>query len=234
MKSLLMPTQRVCLPVEEFRGRMNDLATLVEDPTASRYISSLKLAAGMFVDRTLIEEVSQFYGLEKGPKIHVMADLGLTGGYEAMAEVADSASRVFNLTLVGFIFAAGVPEDGVRESVASMKSTRFHGVDFLLTGALPENDPKVFRKEYRTGPKRYTKEKIRQARRLGFMGAYGAATYASERSRLKLGAGISRTGSPYEGSGGIWKNAVDLETALERCDELVIGKQFLVEGDILD
>jgi hypothetical protein len=124
-------------------------------------------------------------------------------------------------------------------------------IDFLLTGILPEDEldfvdgtedectsdddlanveesfflkPEPFTRHVIKRASSINKRLVERSKKLGVLGIYGSARYASiERGDLEYtGAGISGDGKPYVSEGEL-KHSTRLSIAAKNCTDIVVG-----------
>jgi len=181
----------------------------------------LKLAAGMFLNTGDTDGLIEPYRNESGLGIPFIADISVSGGYDAGFKLATRATNKLGIVEPTYILAAGLPVDGVKDFQRHLAKEKTDA-SIMTTGALPENNPHSFKVEFNREPLEYTEMKVTQAKNLGIVGVYAAAKYGTPEARLGLCAGVSLSGKPYK-SDGYPKDATAIEKALEVSDQILLG-----------
>lgn len=216
--------------LEELKSFLMKKDRYGEYRNASKF--TLKVAAGMFVDSGKVDVMIEPYRNRTGPDIPVIADLSATGGYEAIVDLATNSIRNFGLHSPTIVFGSGLGQDGVEYAIAGIKK-KVHDADFMLSGALPENDPVFFEREFRQKPHDYTCQKIDEALDLGIFGVFAAAKYADKNHILGLAAGVSIDGKPYE-SDGVMREAISLDQALLVSRQVSMGSALATTTNVYE
>jgi len=161
---------------------------------------SLKLAAGMFLDTGKTDGIIEPYRNRLGLKVPFIADISVSGGYEAGYKLATTATKKLGITCPTYILAAGLPADGIKGFGLHLKEEGLKA-DIMTTGALPENNRDNFTSEFNRTPESYTEMKVVEAKNLELAGVFAAAKYGSVAAPLGLSAGVSIDGKPYLSDG---------------------------------
>jgi alkylhydroperoxidase/carboxymuconolactone decarboxylase family protein YurZ len=193
---------------------------------------SLKLAAGMFLNTGETDGMIEPYRNEPGLNVPFIADISVSGGYEAGYKLATEATRKLGITNPTYVLAAGLPVDGVRAFKSHLDSEGLKA-SIMTTGALPENNPDDFEIEFNSDPYTYTKMKVLQAQELGLAGVYAAARYGSVDCMLGLSAGVSLDGSSYR-SDGVVRDATALENTFLISQQALLGSVLMNSPDLTE
>ena len=231
LKHELLSTQRLSISAEEFseQSKRKYLHDLLRNKDNLKYIASLVLSTRMFVARDWVEELSEHTTASNGPKIPIVADVSLSGGYAGMpTEVSGIVERYgfFDSTIT----LSRMPADqiGYAKNNITVPSNK-HTVNLLITGALPENDTEEFYKKYKVGKRQYTEEALEEAVAIGVDGVYASAGLIPYDAPIfSLGAGVSFDGLPYM-SHGVLKRSVSVEEGPRRCSNLLVGQILFSE-----
>ena len=162
----------------------------------------------------------------------VLVDDSASGGFNDIVDEMETVVKTSGLVDATFTFGRGVEEFSIRRvsELLNGKLDDGHGTtNFLVSTYLPENlplQPSVLRQAMADEYTAKVHEQTLELEDVGVVGVYGAAVLGTISSPLALGSGVSFDGKRYE-SNGVWKESVDVETALNRCKKILIGHILL-------